>query len=385
MWQQAGRAGRSTEGSLAILIAQDDPLDQYLVTHPEDVFDKPPEAAVIDPSNPFILEPHLACAAREIPLREDELAFFGPPDVTEPAVESLVERGELVQRKGLWHPRGRATPHRDIDIRSASGGLYAIVMQDTGELLGTVDEGRAFVHVHPGAIYLHQGEQFEVEDLDLAGKVALVSRSEADFFTQSRDVTDIRVAAQREESLIGGETPVFYGDVTVTTQITGFVRKAHASGEIIDTVPLDLPAHTLTTKALWLAIPENVLARAALKPPTIPGSAHAAEHAAIGLLPLIATCDRWDIGGVSTPWHQDTESCAIFIYDGYQGGAGITERGFRSAERLLRATLETVRNCPCSYGCPGCVHSPKCGNGNEPLDKAGAVSLISAILGETWG
>jgi DEAD/DEAH box helicase domain-containing protein len=384
MWQQAGRAGRATEGSLAIMIAQDDPLDQYLVAHPDDLFDKPAEAAVLDPTNPFILEPHLACASRELPLKDEELGFFGPSPLVADALAALEAKGELVRRKDLWHHRGRATLHRDVDIRSSSGATFSIVIEGTGELLGSVDEGRAYIHVHPGAIYLHQGAQFEVTQLGLDEKVALVAPSNADFYTQSRDVTDVAVAGVLEETTIG-ETIVRYGNVTVTTQITGFVRKALASGEIIDTVPLDLPAQTLTTRSLWLVIPEEVLARAALKPPHIPGSAHAAEHAAIGLLPLIATCDRWDIGGISTPWHADTNSCAIFVYDAYQGGAGITERGFRSAEHLLRATLETVRSCPCGHGCPGCVQSPKCGNGNEPLDKTGAVALLSAILGERWG
>ena len=384
MWQQAGRAGRSEGGSLAILVAQDDPLDQYLVSHPADLFDKPPEAAVIDPANPFVLRPHLACAAQERPLSHDELSFFGPASIVKPVVDDLLERGTLVQRKDMLHHHGKESPHRGVDIRSASGAVYAIVIDDTGELLGTVDEARAFVHVHPGAIYLHQGEQYEVQDLDLETKVALVSRSEADFYTQSRDVTDIRVTQILEDKRIG-DTPVSYGEVHVTRQVVAFVRKTHSAQETIDTVALDLPAQTLETKALWFSIPLAVIGRAALTPPQIPGAAHAAEHAAIGLLPLIATCDRWDIGGVSTAFHQDTNSCAIFIYDGYQGGAGIAERGYRSAERLLQATLETVKQCGCSLGCPSCVQSPKCGNGNEPLDKAGAVSLIAAILGEVWG
>ncbi|MEX1045906.1 MAG: DEAD/DEAH box helicase [Actinomycetota bacterium] len=384
MWQQAGRAGRTEESSLAILIAQDDPLDQYLVTHPEDLFDKPPEAAVIDPSNPFVLAPHLACAAREQPLAGHELAFFGAPEVIGPAVAAMIDSGELTERRGLLHHRGTESPHGLIDIRSASGALYAIVMNDTGELLGTVDESRAFVHVHPGAIYLHQGEQYEVSELDQEGKVALVSRSVADFYTQSRDVTDIRIESVAAEASTG-DTPSFYGDVVVIRQITSFVRKLHSSGETIDTVPLDLPPQTLVTKAVWWAIPKAILGRAALVPPQIPGAAHAAEHAAIGLLPLIATCDRWDIGGVSTAMHPDTGAATIFIYDGYQGGAGITERGFGSSERWLRATLDAVRQCKCSEGCPSCVQSPKCGNGNEPLDKAGAVSLLAAMLGDSWG
>ena len=295
----------------------------------------------------------------------------------------LEERGELVRRRGLLHHRGTSSPHRGIDIRSA-GSLFSIVNDDTGELLGTVDESRAHFSVHPGAIYLHQGEQFEVTELDLVGKAALVRPSNADYYTQSRDVTDIEVVEELERDA-ALDTPAFFGTVRVARQVTGFVRKLEATGETVDTVPLALPPQELTTKALWWAVPQEVLDRAAITAAQVPGAAHAAEHAAIGLLPLIAICDRWDIGGVSTPYHPDTGSCAIFIYDGYPGGAGIVERGFRSGRRLLEATLETVRACPCSNGCPSCVQSPKCGNGNEPLDKQGAVALLSAMLGQTWG
>jgi DEAD/DEAH box helicase domain-containing protein len=384
MWQQAGRAGRRAEGSLAILVAQDDPLDQYLVTHPQDLFDKPPEAAVIDPSNPFVLEPHLACAAREHPLVDEEVAAFFGPDAPA-AVARLEERRELIRRRGLLHHQGRESPHRKVDIRSASGHRFSIVIEETGELLGTVDEARAYYQVHPGAVYLHQGEQFEVTELDLVTHVAAVTRSDPDYYTQSRDTTDIEVVEASEEAVTAGGVPTFYGTVRVTNQIVGFVRKHVATGQILDAVPLALPPQTLETKAVWWAIPQTVIDRAAIKPSDLPGAAHAAEHATIGLLPLVATCDRWDVGGVSTAYHPDTGSCAIFVHDGYPGGAGITERGFRSATRLLEATLETVRGCPCSHGCPSCVQSPKCGNGNEPLDKAGAVSLLSAMLGEAWG
>ncbi|HEX6330453.1 MAG TPA: DEAD/DEAH box helicase [Actinomycetota bacterium] len=382
MWQQAGRAGRRTDGSLAVLVAQDEPLDQYLVTHPADLFDKPPEAAVIDPSNPFVLEPHLACAARELPLSDDEAAEFWPG--SEEALDRLAARGELARRRDRWHHRGREAPHRRVNLRSA-GRTIAIVIEETGELLGTVDEARSHSQVHPGAVYLHQGEQFVVGELDLAGGAALVSRSDPDFYTQARDTTDIRIEEIAEEGLTGGAVPTFLGSVHVTDQVVAYARRHVATGEILDVTPLDLPPQTLTTTAVWWAIPRSTIERAAVSEAALPGAAHAAEHAAIGLLPLVATCDRWDIGGVSTAFHPDTGSCAIFVYDGYPGGAGISERGFRSAERWLEATLETVRTCPCAHGCPSCVQSPKCGNGNEPLDKAGAVALLAAMLGRSWG
>jgi DEAD/DEAH box helicase domain-containing protein len=378
LWQQAGRAGRRSDSSLAVLVAHDDPLDQYLVAHPDDLFRKPAEDAVIDPTNRYVLRPHLACAAREHPLSPEEIEYFG--EAAPGVVADLVDRGDLVERRGRLHHRPGDPPHKAVDIRSASGHLFLIVEADTGALLGTVDQARAFVQIHPGAIYLHQGEQFEVVELDLARHVALVRPSDADWYTQSRDTTDIDVLGVLAESKVG-ETPMFFGDVRVTNHVVGFVRKLHLTGEILDTVPLELPPQTLDTRSVWWAVPDQVIARAGVGPAALPGAAHAAEHAAIGLLPLVATCDRWDVGGVSTALHPDTGSCAIFIYDGYPGGAGITERGFAAGERLLRATLEAIRACPCQAGCPSCVQSPKCGNGNEPLDKDGAAALLEELLG----
>jgi len=382
LWQQAGRAGRRREESLAILVAQDDPLDQYLVQHPRDLFERPPEDAVIDPSNPHVLGPHLECAAREHPLTDAELPVFGPDAPS--AVERLMDSGRLVLRRGrLYHP-SRESPHRAVDIRSASGHLYAIVDAETGGLLGTVDEARAYASVHAGAIYLHQGEQFEVAALDLDRHVAVVERSDAEYYTQPRDVTDIEVLRAERETTVGA-VPATLGEVRVTRQIVSYQRKLAVTQELIDEVPLTLPAQTLSTKALWWSIPQALLDSARVTPAMAPGSLHAAEHAAIGLLPLVAMCDRWDVGGVSTARHPDTGTATIFIYDGYPGGAGIAERGYRSGERLIEATFEAVRTCPCARGCPSCVQSPKCGNGNEPLDKQGAVALLAAMLGRTWG
>jgi DEAD/DEAH box helicase domain-containing protein len=383
MWQQAGRAGRRSGGSLAVLVAQDDPLDQYLVHHPEDVFDRPAEAAVIDPTNPYVLEPHIACAAHELPLTDDELArFFGAEG--EAAAAGMVDAGELVRRRDRLHRRARDAPHRSVDIRSGAGNVYRIVVGDSGELLGTSDERRAFGTLHPGAVYLHQGEQYLVTELDLVERVAVVEPADPDFYTQARDVTDIEVAKEIERATTG-DVPSFFGSVRVTDHVVGYVKKLVATNEVVDEVPLPLPPQHLETRAVWWTIPQRVIDRAAVSTRDLPGAIHAAEHAAIGLLPLVATCDRWDVGGVSTPAHPDTGACTIFVYDGYPGGAGISERGFRESERWLTATLEAIRACRCSRGCPGCVQSPKCGNGNEPLDKPGAAALLAAILGRSWG
>jgi DEAD/DEAH box helicase domain-containing protein len=233
-------------------------------------------------------------------------------------------------------------------------------------------------------VYLHQGEQFEVSKLDLGAKVALVRRSDADFYTRARDITDVDVIRTIEDGMVEA-VPAAFAEVRVTRQVVAYQRTSTLTGDTLDLVELDLPPQILTTKALWWLLPPNLISRAAITPAVLPGALHAAEHAAIGLLPLVATCDRWDVGGLSTPFHPDTGSATIFIYDGYPGGAGIAERGYRSGRRLLDATLETVRQCPCARGCPSCVQSPKCGNGNEPLDKQGAVALLSAMLGVSWG
>jgi DEAD/DEAH box helicase domain-containing protein len=384
MWQQAGRAGRRDSDSLAVLVAQDEPLDQYLVHHPEDLFDKPPEAAVIDPTNPYVREPHLRCAAREIPLRDEELGFFGDPGDVSTSLEAMAGRGELVRRREAWHDRGGSSPHRAVDVRAGGGRVYAIVDEGTGELIGTADEHRAYGTLHPGAVYLHLGEQYLVQELDLVERVAVVRGADPDYYTQARDITDVAVNEILSTSAIGDVDQCF-GSVSVTNQVVSFVRRSVSTNELLDETPLPLPPVELETRAVWWTIPPAVLDRAGVGPLEVPGAIHAAEHAAIGLLPLVATCDRWDIGGVSTPMHPDTGRTTIFIYDGYPGGAGIAERGAATSERWLRATLEAIRGCPCAHGCPGCVQSPKCGNGNEPLDKPGAVALLAAFLGQRWG
>ena len=375
-WQQAGRAGRARAGSLAVLIAQDDPLDQYVVSHPDHIFGRPHEAAVIDPANPAILDGHLGCAAYELPLTDDDVAVFGPGFVE--ADRRLLEAGRLRRRGDKRYWNGRGSPAADIDIRSV-GGVVQIVEEDTGRLLGTADAARAPHQLHEGAIYLHQGEQFLVRALDLRASVALVEPTEAQYHTSARDVTDIRIVAVDERAR-AGRVELFLGDVEVSNQVVSFVRKRLYTGETIDEVPLDLPRQALVTKAVWYGVPDALLDEADLPPIAVPGAAHAAEHAAIGLMPLFAMCDRWDIGGVSTAMHPDTGMCTVFIYDGYPGGAGFAARSFGAGAEHLRATMETIAACPCEHGCPSCVQSPKCGNGNEPLDKAGAVRLLGTIL-----
>ena len=376
MWQQAGRAGREGLGALVVFIARDDPLDTYLVHHPEAVFGRPVEATVLDPENPHVLAPQLCCAAAEMALTEADLPLFGGP-AAEAVLPDLVRRGLLRHRPTGWYWTARQRP--DLDIRGTGGEPVRVVEASTGRVLGTVDAWAAHSTVHDGAVYLHQGVSYVVDELELADAVALVHRADPDWSTSARDTTDIRVVSTlRERDL--GELTLHHGTVDVTNQVVSYLRRRHLTGQVIDETPLDLPARQLRTRAVWYTLSDAAIAGAGLSPADVPGAAHAAEHAAIGLLPLFATCDRWDIGGVSTALHQDTDRMTVFVYDGQPGGAGFASRGYDTAKEWLRATREAVAACECEAGCPSCVQSPKCGNGNEPLDKAGAVRLLDAVL-----
>jgi DEAD/DEAH box helicase domain-containing protein len=376
LWQQAGRAGRAGQPALAVLVARDDPLDTYLVHHPEAIFGRPVESTVLDPDNPYVLGPHLACAAQELPLTDADLARFGP--AAEGLLADLVRRGLLRRRANGWYWAKRESAADLVDIRGTGGPPVRIVEGSTGRLLGTVDAGAAHPTVHRGAIYLHQGEAFLVRELDLDDGVAIVDPDAPDWTTSARDLTEISVV----DTLRGerwGDAQLSFGTVEVARQVVAFQRRAF-SGEVLGEEPLDLPPRQLQTRAVWWTMSPEQLAAAGLAPSDVPGAAHAAEHAAIALLPLFATCDRWDIGGVSTGHHPDTGAATIFVYDGHPGGAGFAERGFRTARRWLTATRDAVLACECKQGCPSCVQSPKCGNGNEPLDKAGALELLNVIL-----
>ncbi len=375
LWQQAGRAGRRGTEALAVLIARDDPLDTYLVHHPAAVFGRPVEAAVLDPDNPYVLEPHLECAASELPLTEDDLSLFGSQALQ--LVEDLVRRGRLRRRPAGWFWTARERP--SVDLRGTGGLPVSVVEESTGRLLGTVDRGSAHTHVHPGALYLHQGDAFVVRVLDEDDGCALVEQADVDWTTTARELTDLRIVEELRRRRVGDVT-VCFGTVDVTNQVVGYQRRRIASGEVLGEEPLELPARQLRTRAVWYLAPADLLERAALTEADIPGAAHAAEHAAIGLLPLWATCDRWDIGGVSTALHPDTGEATIFVYDGAPGGAGFAERGFHRIDGWLAATKAAIDSCECATGCPSCVQSPKCGNGNEPLDKAGASRLLAEVI-----
>ncbi|WP_433546410.1 DEAD/DEAH box helicase [Streptomyces sp. CA-294286] len=377
LWQQAGRAGRSGEGALAVLVARDDPLDTYLAHHPEALFSQPVESTVLDPDNPYVLAPHLCAAAAEQPLTEADFALFGP--ACEPLLPSL-EAANLLRRRNrswYWTRRDRAT---DLaDIRGGGGRPVQIVEESTGRLLGTVDAEAAHTAVHQGAVHLHQGRTYLVRHLDLEDSAALVEEADPPYSTTARDTTALSVLST-DETVPWGTARLQYGSVEVTHQVVSYLRRKLITGEVLGETKLDLPPRTLRTRAVWWTLTEDDLDTARLTPEILPGALHAAEHAAIGLLPLFATCDRWDIGGVSIPLHPDTLLPTVFVYDGHPGGAGFAERGFHTARAWLTATREAIASCECDAGCPSCIQSPKCGNGNEPLHKRGALRLLTTLL-----
>ena len=379
LWQQAGRAGRSGQEAVAVLVARDDPLDTYIVTHPAAVFGQSVEATVLDPDNPYVLAPHLCAAAAELPLTDDDVGHFGP---STPDVLASLERQRLLRRRSsgwYWTRAGSAT---DLaDLRGTGGRQIGLVETGTGRLLGTVDPGRAHATVHAGAVYVHQGETYVVDELDLTECIAVVRPADPDYTTTAREVVNLRILAV-ERSADWGPARLVFGSVDVSSQVVSYLRRRFRTGEILGEEPLDLPPRRLRTRAVWWTLPDDAIGGAGVAASDAPGAAHAAEHAAIGMLPLVATCDRWDVGGMSTARHLDTGLLTVFVHDGHPGGAGFAERGFDAAPVWLRATREAIAACSCPDGCPSCVQSPKCGNGNQPLDKSGAVRLLDAVLAQ---
>ncbi len=376
-WQQAGRSGRSTHSSLSFLIAQENPLDQYLMRNPDFFFGKNFDNAIINPNNPYILKPHLLCAAWEKSLEEEDAEFFGE---TSALLAELEQEGRLRKREERYYPSPSITyPAQDINIRTASGQSYAVIDDQDGCLLETVEASVAFFQVHPGAIYLHQGESYLVKELDLVRHIAWAEPKPVDYYTQTMEIDDIRVMKMLEKKACH-KVNVYFGDVDVTNIVVGFKRKRQFTEEVISEEPLDLPPQNFPTKALWFDLPQKAIDRIVDAGLDFHGGLHACEHAAIGILPLFALCDRNDIGGVSTSFHPDTAKAQIFIYDAHPGGIGIVEKGFEMITELWQATLKAVQECPCAEGCPSCVQSPKCGNNNQPLDKEAAIVLLEELV-----
>jgi len=377
-WQQAGRSGRGKEQSLSFLIGLNNPLDQYFMHHPDFFFQKDFSNALINPDNPYILRAHLLCAAWEMPLTDDDEEIFGSASGRERA--ELVEQGLLKEQRQRWYLSPRiAYPAQSINIRSSSGESFTLIDTSTDSLLETIEASVALFQIHPGAVYLHQGESYLVTELDLINRTAYAVPTNATYYTQTKEITDLHIV-RLIRSVICGSVKVCLGEVEVTTTVVGFKKKAQFTEEVIGEVPLDLPPQHFPTVALWFDLPTEVNDKLVAAQLDIVGGLHAAEHAIIAILPLFALCDRNDIGGVSTPFHPDTGRAQIFIYDAYPGGIGIAEKGFDLIGELWQATLRAIKECPCQKGCPGCVQSPKCGNNNKPLDKKAAQMLLEGLL-----
>lgn len=370
-WQQAGRSGRRGEVSISFFIASNNPLDQYFIRHPEALLGREVENALINTQNPHILKPHLLCAAWEFPLREEDEEIFGPAFSS--LKEELASAGIIRERGGRYYLSPSISyPAQDINLRATSEKAFSIIDLSTNCLLETVEASVAFLQIHPGAIYLHQGESYLIKELDLFSRTAYALPVDADYYTQALEINSLRILKVIKEREINGRK-VFLGEVEVSQQVIGYKKKRQFTEEVIGVETLDLPPYIYETIALWFDLPE-------VEGIDMAGGLHALEHSSIALLPLFALCDRNDIGGLSTPFHPDTGKPQVFIYDAYPGGIGIAEKGFEIIERLWQTALRAIEECPCKEGCPSCIQSPKCGNNNQPLDKKSAITLLQKLV-----
>jgi DEAD/DEAH box helicase domain-containing protein len=372
MWGRAGRRGRG----LAVYIAGEDALDQFFCRHPDEFLTRPVESAILDPQSPEIYAEHLICAAHEAPLSEADAPILG--ERWREYAEELTLAGFLRERVTGFVPR-RADdyPAARVALRSASADSFLLIDVSSGELIGTIEAGRAYATIHQGAVYLHMGRSYSVLELDLAGRRALLEPFTGDYFTQAKRESMTYVERLHEQRDTLGVT-LSFGDVVYSETVIGYQRKALQDHQVIDFQTLDLPTVEFPTRALWYELDE-VIAAEPFPADQLLGALHALEHGQIAVLPLIAMCDRWDIGGLSTNAHPQTGGPTIFIYDGHPGGVGITRRGYEEFERLVGDARRLIGECPCQSGCPSCVQSPKCGNLNEPLSKRGALELLHRL------
>ena len=379
IWQQWGRAGRGKDPALAVYIPGRDSLDQFLFENPPRVLGRRVEAARVTMENPYILGPHLLAAAHEAPLDADDEEYFGP--AYRSVAKAMMEDRALASSGGRLVYVGGDNPARNISLRSASSQTV-LIADGEGELIGTAEATRAPSELHPGATYLHRGNAYEVESLDLRSHRAVVRRVPNRYYTRPRVETDVEVLEEIEKRDLANGSVLHWGRVRTTDSVTYFKKVRVADDKEVGVYPLDLPDVILETQALWVTLPPLPReARPSFE--SFGGALPAGEHGMIGLLPLFAMCARADIGGLSTPVHRQSRLPTVFVYDGYPGGVGISRRGFDAFESLARDTLGVITRCPCERGCPACIQSPKCGNWNEPLSKDGAVSLLRYVLGQT--
>jgi DEAD/DEAH box helicase domain-containing protein len=372
MWGRAGRRGHG----LAVYIAGEDALDQFFCRHPDEFVTRPVESAILDPHSSEIYAEHLVCAAHEAPLSEDDSTFFG--EDWRDYAEELTLSGFLRERATGFVPR-RADdyPAARVALRSASADSFILIDTSSGEVLGSVEAARAYATIHEGAVYLHMGRAYSVLELDLGGRRALLEPFNGDYFTQAKRDSMTYIERLHEQCQILGVT-LSFGEVVYSETVLGYQRKGLQDHQVIDFQTLDLPTVEFPTRALWYELDE-LIAGEAFPADKLLGALHALEHGQIAVLPLIAMCDRWDIGGLSTNAHPQTGGPSIFIYDGHPGGVGITRRGYDEFDRLVGDAWRLIGECPCQSGCPSCVQSPKCGNLNEPLSKAGALELLRRL------
>jgi len=376
--QQSGRAGRSKDMSLVTLIGGHDALDQYFMHHPDELFSRPPEAAVINPDNPHVLDAHAACAAYELPLQIADRDYFG--DGLEESVNRLVQAGHLRLRGHKLYWARRHPPAPKLNLRSSGGPTFTIIDTDKGEELGTVEQERAFRDTHQGAVYLHQGDTYLVEKMDLERHEIGVRPAKVDYYTQPKQEKSMDIVSVEDQGHLGAMEQ-WLGWVRVESHVVGYQKKKLGSGKELGGLNyLDLPPTEFETQAFWFTISDSLLRNAGVEISDIAGTLHAVEHTMIAMLPLFAICDRWDIGGLATNYQHQTKTNTIFIYDGYPGGAGISPVAYAAGNELGQATLRALRECPCRDGCPSCVQSPKCGNLNNPLSKHGAIRLLETAL-----
>jgi DEAD/DEAH box helicase domain-containing protein len=369
--QESGRAGRKREG-YAIFIADKDPLNEYILNHPEEIFEKGSENLIIDPENPNLLKKHILCASYEIPIHKGD-DFYKKNEC-----EILKKENKLKEIDGRYIPNVLNFPHKYVTLRSFEEDDF-VLYDENGKEIERIDERRAYTEAHPGAVYYFEGDSYIVSDIDIRNKEIFLTKKDVDYYTQSLEIVStkiIKTIENKKEKML----QIFYGDLEVTSQIYGYQKRRHFTNDLISEEPLDLPKMIFETKGFWFNINEEIKREILKSGLDFNGAIHALEHLLIGIFPLVAICDRRDLGGLSHPIHPDTDKPTIFIYDAYPGGIGFSKKGFDYIEKLLSYGYDVIKNCKCEEGCPSCIYSPKCGNKNKPLDKKGAILILEKIL-----
>lgn len=369
--QESGRSGRKSTG-YTIFLGEKDPLNEYIVNHPEEIFEKGSENLIIDPYNTNLLKKHILCASYEIPIHKFDDFFF------DDEIDLLIKENKLKDIEGRLIPSISDMPHKYVTLRSFEEDDF-VLFDENGKEIERIDEGRTFNEAHPGAVYYFEGDSFIVKDLDLRNKEIFLTKKDVDYYTQSLEINSTKIIKFLENKK-RNDLNIFYGDLEVTSQVVGYQKRKPFTNDLIGEYPLELPSRVFETKGFWFYINDDIKRDVINSGYDFNGSIHALEHLLIGIFPLIAICDRRDLGGLSHPIHPDTGRPTIFIYDSYPGGIGFSKKGFDYIEKLIGYGYDVINNCKCEDGCPSCIYSPKCGNKNKPLDKKGAILILKSIL-----